>query len=76
MKRIRKLLLTAAIAGVMAIPGTASAATEKDPDCTWTNDNIAVCEFKAGGKVCYDHYGKKIDCPATRQILGVASIQG
>lgn len=70
MKVLRKAIVAAAAAGMLFVPGPAGAAVEKEPDCTWTNDNIAVCKFKDGSSVCYDHYGKKIDCPAERTPLG------
>ena len=78
MKPVRKLMIGLAVAGAMALPGAAHAAPQKDPDCTWTNDNVAVCEFASGGKVCYDHYGHKIACPSSsgRLVLTVANVGG
>lgn len=63
MKSLRRAVLTAAAVTLVLVPGPADAAERKDPDCTWTNDSIAVCKYKDGSSVCYDHYGKKIDCP-------------
>jgi len=69
MNRFRKAIVVAAaaVSVTLAAPaGPARAEVTKEPDCTWTNDSIAVCKYKDGSSVCYDHYGKKIDCPESR----------
>ena len=76
MKVLRRAVLVAAAAGMLLVPGSAHAAVDKDPDCTWTNDSIAVCKYADGSSVCYDHYGKKIDCPAEKTPPGGLSLVG
>jgi regulator of replication initiation timing len=77
MKVLRRALVAAAAVGMLVVPTSAGAAVEKEPDCTWTNDNVAVCKYKDGSKVCYDHYGEKVDCPEEKSTvapnLGLAS---
>ena len=71
MNRLRRAIVTAAALSIVLVPGSAHAAETKEPDCTWTNDNIAVCKFKDGSSVCYDHYGRKIDCPTAKTPTGL-----
>jgi hypothetical protein len=68
MKHLRRAIVAAAAVSILFVPGagTAEAAPTKEPDCTWTNDNVAVCKYADGSSICYDHYGKKVACPATR----------
>ncbi|MGH9225058.1 MAG: hypothetical protein ACRD2W_15060 [Acidimicrobiales bacterium] len=74
MNALRRAILAGAAMSIVLVPGSAHAAETKEPDCTWTNDNIAVCKFKDGSSVCYDHYGKKIDCPAEKRALDLSLV--
>ncbi len=70
----RRAIVSLAAVGTVLVPGAAQAEVTKEPDCTWTNDNIAVCKFKDGSSVCYDHYGRKIDCPAEKTPSGLSVV--
>ena len=76
MHRLRKLTVVAVMAGGLFWTGEAHATITPTPDdasCTYTNANIAVCTLKDGSKMCKDHNGIDIDCPAksVRLRLGV-----
>ena len=72
MKGLRKAIVTVVALGTVLVPASVQAAETKEPDCTWTNDNIAVCKYKDGSSVCYDHYGRKIDCPKEKTQAGLS----
>ena len=74
MNGLRKLTVAAVLAGALAWPGAAHATITPTPDdasCTFTNDNIAVCTLKDGSKMCKDHNGIDIECPASRVVAGL-----
>lgn len=69
MNRLRGLVVAGAVAASLVWGGEARATitpTPDDAECTYTNDNIAVCTLKDGSKMCKDDNGHDIECPRER----------